>query len=149
MLTSWENFQGLSQSLGTETVLTGDIARAGRDYVLNAERVEAASGNKISEKSWRVPVSGMPAAIVEFSAWVYTELGVELAPVERAFLEDPDPLTANAIEAFVSNIENLHTLELLPRRDLINELREQFPKFPLFARYALHAIPYPRTADDL
>lgn len=149
LLTSRENFQGLNQSLGIESVLTGRLLSEGADYVLDVELVDSVSGKKISEKSWNFSVSELPGVLIEISAWVYTELGMELSQTERAFLGDPGSLRSEAIVAFVDNYKDLQSEDRLQVQDLVADLRKQFPEFAVFALYALRSKSYAMNLDEV
>ena len=143
-----EHFRGLHKAMGIETVLTGNLARDGEEFTIDAALVNSESGEQRAAKSWRATPEQLPAALIEISGWVYDELGVELEPAERAYLEDRSTLTSAAIVAYVENYADLNLTDLVVRQDLLVTLREAHPKFTLFGLYALHAKSYPTNLRE-
>jgi len=143
-----EHFKGLHEAMGIETILTGTLARDGEKFTIDAALVTSESGEQRAAKSWRATPEQLPAALIEISGWVYDELGVELEPAERAYLEDRSTLTSAAIVAYVENYADLNLTDLVVRQDLLVTLREAHPKFTLFGLYALHAKSYPTNLRE-
>lgn len=143
-----EHFKGLHRAMGIETVLTGTMARDGEEFLIDAALVGAASGEQRAARSWRATTGQLPAALIEISAWVYDELGVELGATERAYLEDRSTLTPAAVIAYVDNYENLNLTDLVVRQDILVDLREAHPNFTIFGLYALHAKSYPTNLRE-
>lgn len=143
-----EHFKGLHTAMGIDTVLTGTMSRDGEELTIDAALVNSNGGEQRAARSWRATPGQLPAALIEISGWVYDELGVELEPAERAYLEDPSTLTSAAIVTYVENYADLNLTDLVIRQDLLVTLREAHPKFTLFALYALHAKSYPTNIRE-
>ncbi len=141
LVTERRNFEFLHQTLGIQTVLTGELSRTDNGFVFDVELLDAVDGTTRAERRWVAPTEDLSAPLISISAWVYEELGLDLSPEERAYLEDPEFFRSDAIAAFAEHYEQIYTLERVPKHDLLTELRARFPKFPLFACYALHSLP--------
>ncbi len=149
LLATPAHFKGLHATLGIETVLTGTLGRDGDEFVIDAALVDSVSGEQRAGNSWRATSESLPAAIIAISSWVYDELGVDLAAAERAYLEDPATLRADALEAFVANYEDLSLADMVVRQELSAELREAYPHFAPFVTYEMYARAYPTNLSEV
>ncbi len=148
LLTSTDAFNKLNQTLGIDKVLTGQVGFSANKIALTAQLVKVESGKTLYQRDWSFPAEELPAVLIEICKWVYRELGVKLTPAEMAYLEDPETMEYDAIEAFIANYTTISRLQGPLRRDKIRQLQEAHPNFVLLAIYALHNRTYARNLDD-
>lgn len=149
LLPTLAHFRGLRDTLGIETVLTGELRQDGDYFVIDAALVDSGTGEARAEKTWRATPESVPAAIVGISIWTYDELGVALSPDERTYVEDPTTLRPEALIAFVENLDDLSYSDAAARQALAAELRTKHPHFVPFVTYEMYARNYPTNLAEV
>ena len=149
LLPSLAHFQGLRKTLGIEAILTGTLRQNGDEFVIDVELVDSHGGEALAARTWRATPETVPTTIIEMTTWTYDEIGVELSPPERAYIEDPMTLQPEALKAFVASIEDLSYSDIAVRQALSAELRITYPYFVPFVTYEMYARNWPSNLGEV
>ncbi len=148
LLTARKHFQNLNRTLGIETVLTGSISKTENQFNLTTELLDVTSGNIILQTNWQFTWEELPGVLIEITQWVYLALGIGLSEDELDYIRDESTLSLLALQSFVQEYAKILVLEPTPKRELIDQLQTQHPRFALLAAYVISNRSFAQNLDE-
>lgn len=148
LVTRPKAFRTLYDSLGIDTVLTGQIETRGSKFALTVELVETKSAKVLAKRKWSFAEDRLPDVITIITKWVYEFHQIKLTSQEMEYIEDRSAIEIDAIETFLDNYHSLVKLEGLLQTQKVESLYDDHPNFPLLAVYRLHTRKYGQNLDE-